>query len=162
MASPKIEAFALFNLTTGAPLTGQVASMSFLTYKDTSGADVVAPTVVEVGGGWYYFEPELPANPDLGLVYVLDTGTGANPTKISRYIRPEDYTTDAIPAVQAVAERVRDFAEGKKEIATTGPDANRFIVYAADGTTPLKKYDLTDENGDPTSTDPYVQTPVSE
>lgn len=160
MASPKLEAFAIFNLSTGAPMTGQAGSMSFLTYKDDTGVNVTpVPTIVEIGGGWYGFLPSFPANPNKGVVYTVDTGPNANPTKVTRYMRPEDYNADAIPTIQALAERIRDFGEGKWEIATTGPNANHFIVYAADGVTVLRKYQLLDASGLPTTTNPYKRSP---
>lgn len=146
MASPKLEVFALFDLTTNAILTGQVPT--FLTYKNDLGVNVAQPTISEIGGGLYGF---LPAFTDgRGIGYIIDTGANANPTRISRYMRAEDY----------IGEDVNDFVRGKWEIKATGPDANRFIVYAPDGVTVLKKYDLEDVLGNPTTTNPFSRTPV--
>jgi hypothetical protein len=148
MASPKYEAFALFNQTTGAPLTGQASLMSFLTYKDTSGTNLSQPTIVEIGGGWYGFIPTLPVDTSKGIVYILDTGTNGNPTQVSRYIRQEDYYTD-------VLQDLAQFEMGNWEVVTTGPNTNHFVVYAQDGTTVLKKFLLKDKNGNPTASDPF-------
>jgi hypothetical protein len=161
MASPKLEAFALFHLTTGNPLTGQAGAMSFLTYKDDLGANVFPlPTITEIGGGWYGFSPTFPVSPLRAVVYTVDTGANGNPAKVGRYMRPEDYNADGIPDLQTMLTQLRDFTEGKWQIVTSGADANRLVVYAADGVTVLKKFDLLDANNLPTAVNPFKRSPV--
>ncbi len=160
MPSPKLEAFALYHQSTGAALTGQAVSMSFLVYKDDQGTNVSAPSIVEIGGGWYGFVPTLPGSASRGLVYTLDTGPNGSPAKISRYVRPEDYNADAIPALQSDVTRLRGFAEGKWQVVAVGPDANRMVFYALDGVTVLAKFDLTDSSNIPTTVNPYKRSPV--
>lgn len=154
MSSPKAEFFAVYNLTTGALLSGQAGSMSFDVYVDTTGASVTTPTITEIGStGIYTFTPNMPASPTRGLVYVLNTGTNANPAKIFRYVRPEDYTTDNIPDIlQATT--------GAYAIFNSGPDADRLVIYDSDGTTPKFKFDLKDALGIPTATNPATRTRV--
>jgi hypothetical protein len=91
MASPKLEVFFLYNSTTGAPLTG--ATPVFETYKDHLGADVTAPSISEIGGGAYKFTPVF-ADPNKGLVYVIDGGASSAPRRVDRFMRPEDWKLD--------------------------------------------------------------------
>lgn len=49
---------------------------------------------------------------------------------------------------------------GRWEIKTSGPDANRFIVYADDGVTVVRKYDLIGADGLPTFINPFQRNPV--
>lgn len=256
MASPQLEAFFLFD-STGAVITAQTG-MTFLCYKDSSGADVTPqPTISAIGGGAYGFTPTLPSDPTKGLVYIINTN-GAYPTRISRYVRPEDYTTDTIPAMEsqltsvlstvgsisaslsalsttvgtmssqltavssqvtsisstvgsisaslsalsstvtaidteissilttvlslsttlssisttvgtistdvstilADTETIRQVSTGKWQIHTAGPDANRLVLYADDGITPIAKFDLKDDTGAATTTAPFSRNPV--
>lgn len=55
---------------------------------------------------------------------------------------------------------IKDHALGKWEIKLDGPDANRLVLYKADGVTVLKKFNLTDSDGNPTAVNPYTRTPV--
>lgn len=152
MASPKLEVFFIYNLATGAPQTG-IAGITFDTYKNDLGVNVANPTISEIGGGAYGFTPVF-ADPARAIVYVINVNNVAySPQRVARFMRPEDWTTDDISTLL-------DYESGKWEIVTTGGDANRIIYYAADGVTVLKKFDLTDDNGDPTSTNPFVRTPV--
>lgn len=159
MASPRLEAFALYDRATGGLLEGQESLVSFLTYSDDAGNALSAPAIAEIGGGWYSFLPVF-ADPDRGIVYTIDTGFNANPAKLSRYIRPEDWNADYVQTVQQLIQDVKDFEQGKWEIVTSGPDTNCFIVYAQDGTTVLKKFLLQDASGVPTTTTPFKRIPV--
>lgn len=150
MASPKIVVFSIFDITTGAPVTG--ATPTWTTYKDDTGANLAQPSFVEIGGGLYYFTPVFTTN--RGIAYILDTGGASNtPDKYSGYLRPEDFYVDDILDL-------KDEAFGKWQIFTSGPDANRLVLYRADGVTVLKKFDLADAAGAATSINPYRKTPV--
>lgn len=153
MASPKLEVFFLFNQTTGAPKTGQ-GGISFSCYKNSNGADLTPPTISEIGGGAYGFIPTLPSDASLGLVYVINTGSGVMPTHVTRYVRPEDYTTDEIPLIKAVS-------IGKWQVFTDGDDANRLVLYDLDGTTVIARFDLKDDEGNPSAVKPFSRTPVA-
>ncbi len=159
MASPKLEVFFLFDMHTNNLVAGQ-GGMSFLIYKDSAGNDLAAPSIVEIGGGAYGFLPTFPADPNLGVVYVIDTGANVVPTRVMRYVRPEDYTTDSIPTVLSYVDLVRKISIGKWSVVTSGPDENRLVLYDLDGTTVIAKFNLTDASGNPTTDQPYTRTPV--
>lgn len=56
---------------------------------------------------------------------------------------------------------IRQHHENKREIFTTGSEANREAMYEADGSTIYKKWDLADQNGVPNSSGQfYRKTPV--
>lgn len=48
-------------------------------------------------------------------------------------------------------ERLQVIAEGRWKIHTSGGDANRLVLYAADGVTPIQRWDLKDKNGNATA-----------
>ncbi len=147
--SPKNMAFFLYIESTGAPKTG--ATPTFTTYKDMDGNNLSQPGITEIGGGAYEFTPVFPA--ETGIVAVIDGGAGNSPRYQSVALRPEDYNVDLLTDLT-------DEAFGTWEIPTTGPDANRLIFYRADGVTVLQKFDLFDENGDPTYTNPFKREPL--
>lgn len=149
MASPKIVIFFLFDEATGVPLTG--ATPTFDTYKDDAGVDVSQPTITEIGGGAYKFTPVFPT--DKGLAFLVNGGVGSAPRRQSGFLRPEDYNLDILTDLG-------DEAFGKWEIKTTGPDANRLVLYRQDGVTILKKFDLFNSVGSPTYQNPFKRTPV--
>jgi hypothetical protein len=141
MASPKLEVFVVFD-SSGNPLPGILGSMSFSSYKNDQGTDIVPqPTLIEVGGGAYGFIPTF-ADQARGIVYVVNAGATASPQFIWRYMRPEDWNADLITRLQA-------FAEGHWKIFTTGPDAFRLVLYDKNGTTAIQKWDLKDFTGNP-------------
>lgn len=161
MASPKIEVFAVYHITTGALLTGQAGLMSFLTYTDDLGNAVAAPSISEIGStGLYKFTPTFPVDTNRGVVYVVNTGTNGNPTRQSRFIRPEDWATDSISTLVTDVALIKKIETGKWQIHTSGADVNRLVIYDTDGTTVLVKFDLVDAAGIPTTTNPYKRSPA--
>lgn len=170
MSAPKLEVFFLYNMSTGAPLTGQTGLLSFTCYKDDLGVNLAQPSFTEIGGGAYSF-PVTFADPARGVVYVVDTGSNASPAHVARYGRGTDWNEDnadvlssaiqtIVTAIAADVNFMRDYAEGKWEIKTVGPDANRMIFYAADGTTIIQKYDLRDASNLPTTINPFARLPL--
>lgn len=151
MASPKIEVFFLYNASTGAPLTGVVPV--FETYKDDLGTNLTQPAITEIGGGAYKFTPDITTNPNRGIVYVIDGTAAASPRRVARFVRPEDYAADLLPDMY-------DMDFGKWQIATSGPDVNRMVTYRSDGVTILKKFNLFDSAGVPTSINPFRRDPI--
>lgn len=147
MASPKIEVFFLYD-SAGAPLTG--ATPVFDTYKDDLGTNLAQPSITEIGGGAYKFTPVL--DPARGIAYVVDGGASANPRRLARYARPEDFATDLV-------QDLWDIEFGKWQIATSGPDIHRLVLYRPDNSI-LKKFDLFDSAGIPTSINPFRRDPV--
>lgn len=149
MASPSIEVLFFYNASTGAPMTG--LTPTFLTYANTAGTPVAQPAISEIGGGAYKFTPVLPASE--GLVYVIDAGATATPRYSTRFIRSSDFDLDDVATIL-------QYSQGRWKIHTTGPDANRLVIYEEDGTTVVRKFDLTDSGGSATTTSPYERTPV--
>lgn len=150
MASPQIELIVFYNASTGAPLTG--LTPSFLTYINAdSGAAIAQPAISELGGGAYKFTPV--NSTGVAIFYLMDGGATATPRYASRLIRPEDWNVDSISTIL-------QYSQGRWKIHTSGPDANRLVIYEEDGTTVVRKFDLTDSGGSPTTTSPYERTPV--
>jgi hypothetical protein len=147
MASPKIVVFALFSASSGSPLPGQTPG--FLTYKDEAGTDITMPTISEVGGGLYKFTPNFTTNHGAG--FMIDAGASSSQRYLYGYLRPEDYYVDNL-------QDLYDVEFGKWEVVTTGPDANKMVLYRPDDTV-LKKFDLTDAAGNPTFSSPFKRTP---
>jgi hypothetical protein len=175
MSSPKLETIFIFNQSTGVPLSGQSSLMFFDCYRDDLGNSITPPTITEIGSaGVYKFTPVF-ADPARGIVYILNCGTGANPQRVTRYMRPEDWNSDntdvlsstlatsstatglssAIASIQTDTTLLLDCELGDESVVASGSDANRFIKYKQDGTTIIKKYNLTDANNVPTVTDPF-------
>lgn len=157
MASPKLEVVTFYD-NTGAPLTG--LTPTFTTYVDDGGSTVSQPSISAIAGGGYKFTPAF-ADPAKGIFYVLDGGATAYPRYYSRYMRAEDWYADGIPDLQVDTTRLRKYNENRKQIVTTGTDANREIVYDDDDVTALQKFDLYDRTGSPSSVNPtYDKVPV--
>lgn len=153
MAAPRIEVFAVFNPSTGAPLTGAAGGMSFSTYTDDLGVAVTPqPSITEIGGGLYRFTPTFPPSASRALVYVVNTG-GNVPAYYFRLVRPEDWNADKI-------QDLMDVAFGKWQIFSTGPDANRIVLYRADGVTVLARFDLKNLSGNPSITNVFQRIPA--
>lgn len=152
MASPKAKIFLVLNGSTGVPLTGAAGALSFSAYKDDLGTNLSAPAITEVGGGLYRFTPTFPASPDRAVAYVLDTG-GNLPAYLSEFMRPEDWYTDSILDLF-------DGLLGKWVIFNSGPDANRLVLYRADGVTVWRKFELKDVGGSPTVSAIFQRVPV--
>jgi hypothetical protein len=152
MPSPQIEVFAVYNSSTGAPLSGQSPLMSFATYKDDLGANVLpVPTISEIGStGIYKFTPTLPASAARGLVYQINMGAGAIPAYVARYVRAEDWYSDEI-------RNVRKVLTNRYRIDTA---LNQLIIYDDDATTPLYTFDLQDGTGAPSITNILRRNPV--
>lgn len=180
MGSPHIETCFLFNIATGAPLSGQSSLMSFSYYGDDLGNAITAPTITEIGtSGIYKFTPVF-TDPSRCICYTLSTGTGANPVYLTRQMRPEDWNgdntdvasstlatsseattiTSAIASVQTDTTTIINCELGDEVVVTSGGDINRLVKYEQDHTTVIKKFDLTDANGTPTTTDPYSKVGV--
>lgn len=165
MASPKIETIFFYSITTGVPLTGLVPTFS--AYKNDLGTNITQPIITEIGGGAYYFTPVF-ADPARAIFYILDGGATSNPRYAARLMRPEDWNDDAIPAIQTTVNAtatdvaiLKSYEQGRWKVVTTGPDANRLVLYSPiDNVTPLIKFDLKDNTGAPTSLNPFERYPV--
>jgi hypothetical protein len=150
MASPAIEVLFFYSASTGAPLTG--LTPTFTTYTDTSATPVAQPVISEIGGGAYKFTPVLTASQ--GIVYVVDGGATASPRYQTRYIRTSDFAglDDVLTLLK--------YAEGRYKIFTSGPDANRLVLYDTDDVTVLIKFDLYNSAGSAAASNTYERVPV--
>lgn len=148
-ASPHIIVFSIFSAATGAPLTGQTPT--FLTYADETGVAITSPTISEIGGGLYKFTPTFTAGHT--ACFMIDTGASSASRYTFGCVRPEDFYIDYLLDLE-------DELFGKWQVFTSGPDANRLVLYRQDGVTVLKKFDLQNAAGSPTSTQPFVRLPV--
>ena len=101
--SPRIEAFTVYDIATGAPKAGKAigpgaAQIHFTTYQNESGVAIApAPTISEIGGGVYGFTIVFPSAVHC-ISYVIDTG-GDSPAHYDRFARPEDYNPDEIDEI---------------------------------------------------------------
>jgi hypothetical protein len=174
MSSPQIVTFNVYNATTGAPLTGSALSFSFATYTDETGATLTAPTIHEIAGGAYYFTPNFTSTSH-GICYVISTG--ANPSYIAGYLRPEDFNGDLISTlatasalaslVSTIASMkldlttVRKLGTNRWQIVTSGANVNEMVFYDDDQVTPILKVQLQDANGVPTTVNPFSRVPTT-
>ena len=127
-------------------------SPTFDTYKDDLGSDLAQPTITEIGGGAYKFTPNIISTPTRCIVYVVNGGVTANPRRLARFVRPEDYFPDMLLDIN-------DVQFGRWKIFNSGGDANRMVLYRPDGSI-LKKFDLKDVGGASTVNNPFERNPV--
>jgi hypothetical protein len=62
--------------------------------------------------------------------------------------------------IQTTINTLKKYEQGRWKIFTSGPDANRLVIYDTDGTTPLIKFDLKNSAGGATSIEPFERVPV--
>ena len=157
--SPIYESFTIYSNATGLPVTGAAGGFTFNTYKDSSGGSPAQPSIVELGGGDYGFIPVF-ADPTKGITYTIQSPAGSSPAYFSRYMRPEDWNGDEIPAIKADTQRIKVVSEGRRKVFTTGPNANKEQYFDTDNTTVLQTYDILDSSGNPTSSTPFERVPT--
>ncbi|MBU1259995.1 MAG: hypothetical protein KKE31_01485 [Planctomycetes bacterium] len=105
----------------GSPLTGAAAEMNFESLKTVSGTDEIgsAPSISEIGGGWYKFSVAYGTAPfDSGdLVGVIDADKNGNNNLASaeRYI-PVEARLDFYGLLRSVYKMTQDKLTGDMEI----------------------------------------------
>lgn len=151
--SPHVVVFFVTD-STGTPVTGGAGGMSFERYSDDTGSALSAPAITEIGNGLYKFTPTFPASPARGTVYVLNTGTNRVPQRYWAYLRPEDWSGDDVPPV------LKKVLTNRSKIFSSGPEANRLVVYDDDGTTVLFRFDLKDQLGVASPINPFEKLPA--
>lgn len=114
------------------------------------------------GSGTYQLRLTLSGTNTAGpLMYVVkSTSSKAYIGSIKVVANEEVDTYNALAIVSSSVDRLREGAEGRWKIFTTGPDANRMVFYRPDGVTVLYKVDLKDAAGAATSTSPFERVPV--
>lgn len=153
MASPQIVEFPIYDATTGALVSGLAGSLTFDVYEDETGLALAQPVFNEVGStGHYYFTPTFTANHH--VIYTVNCGANHAPLRYSGDLRPEDFNGDQIPgigtnvsSVLTIVQNMQQYQQGTWKIVTTGPDANRIVIYDTTGTVVLAKYDLKQSDG---------------
>ena len=118
--------------------------------ESTATTPVAPPAISEVGNGAYKFTPVFPT--DKGLVWVINGGAGSHPRYQAGFNRPEDYSGDLL-------QDMSDQMFGEMRLVTTGPDANRLVLYRPDSSV-LLKFDLLDADNVPTFSAPFRRIPV--
>lgn len=143
-------------------MPSQRTNLSFDQYLRDDGVALGEPSFFEIGGdgasGVYAFEPSVPTG--YGIAYVVACSGTVTPKKQAGFLRAEDWNTDGIPAIQDDVTALRSWTEGRWKIHTSGPDANRLVLYQPDGTTVLAKFDLKNAAGAATTVNPYERVPV--
>ena len=105
----------------GSPLTGAAAEMDFESLKTVSGTDKIgsAPSISEIGGGWYKFSTAFGTAPfDSGdLVGVIDADKDGdnNLANAERYI-PVEVRLDFYGLLRSVYKMTQDKLTGDMEI----------------------------------------------
>jgi hypothetical protein len=137
----------LVSAATGLPLDGVIYSdvTIRIVYSDWTEFEYT-PNIADwsavdsgiaAGSGTYLYQ-FLP-NPVPGIFMYIVKSTNSRhfvgSIKITSYDNDDTYV------------RMRQVQEGRWKIHTTGPDANRLVLYAADGTTAIQKWDLKDSAG---------------
>lgn len=177
--SNSAEIFFLYD-SSGAPLTG--ITCSFVVYQNFAGSPQTQPSIVEIGGGAYGFQP---SSGDIanGICYIIDATTASVPRYLNNKI-PDAVDVLGTPATSSIAgdiaaiktligtspggsygtvfanlEIIRKIETNRWKIITTGGGANTMVIYADDGTTPLLTFNLYDSSGVPTYTNPYERLP---
>jgi hypothetical protein len=149
----------------GAGIAGVAATAVELGVLKSDGtyafATLTAPNWSEVtggpatGAGLYRVRLSAAQTDTTGpLAYVVKSTTSERFVGSIKVVAREEAETYALAA------DAHDEAFGKWEIFTSGPDANRLVLYRADGVTVLKKFDLTNALGAPSTINPFKRTPV--
>ena len=81
-------------------------------------------------------------------------------TNVSTLITDVASVQSDVTALGIDVTALKKIETNKWKVFTSGPDANRLVIYDDDDTTPLYKFDLVDSTGAPTVTNPFARTPV--
>jgi hypothetical protein len=146
--------FPLFALS-GAPATG--ITPTFSTYESLAGAPITQPTIVEIGNGFYGFQPG-PTDIANGTVYIIDGTTACNPRYQAGALQPGADVSADVTEVLALCTLMANVLTGRWEIVTSGMNANQMIFYGPDNTTVIATFNLLDINGNPAFSGIYQRT----
>jgi hypothetical protein len=127
--------------------------------------NVTSPTVPLVVSGGYGVDGDTGASIDMidttggTIIFAPDHVVSSVVTVSGGNVITGDISdiTPTINAIKAKTDDIHQVETGRWKIDTA---TKKMIFYDTDGTTPLKEYDLKDENGNPTSSNPYERVPV--
>ena len=97
---------------------------------------------------------------DNSTINSINTKIGTPVATVSTDIAAIKAETADIATINTNTILIKDYTEGRWKVFTSGPDANRIVFYKLDGVTVVKKYDLLDSAGNPSSTNPFERDPV--
>jgi len=156
MSTPNPVVLNVYDGTTDAPYAGVAGSLSFVAYVDDTGTPVTPPAITKVANGIFIFTPVFSGH---GIYYIVSTGQA--PLYLAGYVRPEDTASaDSVSTILSTVQQMQKAEQGKWAIVTSGPDANRLVIFDTDGTTPLLKFNLFDAAGSPTVASIFSRVPV--
>lgn len=131
------------------------ADATSLSYTPTAANWAIYDTGIASGTGTYQLrlqttDVDIPGT----LMYLVKSATSDTFVGSVKVVANEEADTFS---------RVTDMHDetfGKWRIFTTGPDANRLVMYRPDGVTVLKKFDLKTASGAPTVVNPFIRDPL--
>lgn len=90
-----------------------------------------------------------------------DASAGSSPALIAAAVWDEPVASHlTVGSTGATLKRVQVLKEGRWKLFDSGPDANRVVLYAEDGTTVIQKWDAKDKTGAASNTEIYERVPV--
>lgn len=119
-------------------------------------------SILSVGAG-DWSEKTTGAFASQGWYDLLIPGSALNQDGILTYAVGASGAVTYVDAVQVTAFDDADIyrnVTGRWKIHSSGPDANRLVVYDDDGVTPLRKYDLKDIDGNAAFRSVFERTPT--
>lgn len=144
-------------------LTGKTGlTLTITASKDGDAFAAIAPTVADLGDGWYSLDLTTGHTDTLGDLALHITATGADPTDRSYQVLAElpGETTGLVSALlTAVLDDYEDVGEIRTVVAALsrllnkiGPSGADLVTYMSDGTTPWFKQAVTPDDAlDPIS-----------
>ena len=140
--------------TSGGPVTGVAAAAVTVSIRaaDSGAIDTYTPSAPQ------WLECSSNAFANTGVYSLTIPGTVSLPQGSVVYAVAAAGAVTYVGALKSVSYeesdtylRLRQLQEGRWKIHTTGPDANRLVLYGSDGITPIQKWDMLDSSGTPTA-----------
>lgn len=156
----------------GLPRTGLTPTITIYEIGNPDVLVVNGDTMTEIGSGLYKYE-FASHDPSKEYVTLVDAGSNIHPHErfhtedIPRSVWAESLSSNNIPgsmgsAINVVSDidmmvnTLLDYAENRTFI---DPVNNTMTIYADDGVTPIKIFNLKDENGQPSITCVFERVP---
>ncbi len=130
----------------GSPATGLTPTLDV--WKLDSTQVVTAQTMIEVAGGFYYYDY---TGYDDDEDYVIRADGGNTLANTDRYV----YSSNDIGSIKTDSENLLKVQKNKWAILN-----NQMIIYEDDGTTALFTFDLKDKSGTSSEVEVFSRTPT--